>query len=69
MKFFKKDYRITLTYHFNKGGVFCKTYEVENATDDTDAILATKEEFYSEITDGYKNKLPDGKLEIYCIRK
>ena len=32
-------------------------------------LIAAKDEFYSQITNGYSTPLPDGKLEINCIRK
>lgn len=69
-KLFAKDYVVTLTFYFSEGGTpFTDTYLVTKAEDDVSAIMAAKEEFYSQITDGYSKPLPDGKLEINCVRK
>lgn len=69
-KLFSKDYIVTLTFYLSEGGTpHYGEYEITNAEDDISAIMAAKEEFYSQITDGYSKPIPDGKLEINCIRK
>lgn len=69
-KLFSKDYVVTLTFYLSEGGApYNGKYEITNAEDDISAIMAAKEEFYSQITDGYSKPIPDGKLEINCIRK
>lgn len=65
-----KTYIVALTFYLSEGGTpYNGKYEITNAEDDISAIMAAKEEFYSQITDGYSKPIPDGKLEINCIRK
>lgn len=69
-RLFSKEYIVTLTFYFSEGGTpFTDTYSITNAVSDVDAIMAAKDEFYSQITDGYSKPIPDGKLEINCVRK
>ncbi len=69
-KLFSKDYIVTLTFYLSEGGApYNGKYEITNAESDIAAISAAKDEFYSQITNGYSTPLPDGKLEINCIRK
>lgn len=65
-----KTYIVALTFYLSEGGApYNGKYEITNAKDDIDAIVAAKEEFYSQITGGYSKPIPDGKLEINCVRK
>lgn len=67
---FSKDYIVTLTFYLSEGGTpYYGEYEITNTEDDVYAIMAAKEEFYCQITNGYTKPFPDGKLEIHCVRK
>lgn len=64
-----KDYTVTLSFYFSKGGVFREKYAITEVDSDIFAILIAKEKFYRDLTDDNSKPIPDGKLEINCIER
>lgn len=76
MKLFKrlflKNYIVSFTFHLSESDIALKAiYLITKAESEAVAIIAAKEEFYSQIENNYSKPIPDGKLEIfYCeVRK